>query len=616
MKQNFVCIIGGDGSGKTTLAEATVVALQERGAIARRTWLGAESYLMAPVRRLLKLGWTAKSEKKSGRTPKQGSGSQRLDYAAEISRKKALSARFCWAETFYVALVWADYSLQLAIKRWCSRDVEILIADRYMFDVAVNLGLTLGWEPGEVVRFIRARLGKLELPQVRVYLKVNPEVALERKSDVFDIAYLKLRVTYYDEIARVFGFTVRDGTLSIEENREWLVGQIAVEMARPYVLYIHSNNTDVGGADKVLALMARHMRDFERPCKGYRVAVVLRVQTDIVDSYGTDGIPIICGSFVRPQISKGIVGLMRFALELPGSLWFFWRLIGRERPDIVHLNDLYDFLPAIIARLRGVPVIWHIRMIVTKQKMRGALAFIMARVGSQSISVSKAVCSHYFPVPVPHHQANVVYDLGNANLVDGSSSDGSPRPEDLPDRGRLVLMVGRIDPWKGQDVFIDAVSKLPPSLRAENVFALVGGEVEAKEDFHAQISRSASEIGVLMLGDRQDVPDLLRSTDISVHSSVTPDPFPGVVIESLLAGAATIGADAGGVPEIITDHVHGRLVPPNDAVELSRVITELLSASDKPRDLFGSAGRARALSLIDSSKVDSAIAVIYNNLIK
>lgn len=616
----MVCIIGTDGSGKTTLAEALVERLQQGSGRVERAWLGSDSYLMGPIRAVLKLVWAGRHDKSKGNRGglKRGTASKRVEYAAEIARKTALAARHPFAVRLYLALIWADYWLQLCVKRFRLRHAGTIVADRYLFDVAVNLGLTLGWSPKDVVRYVQIRIARLPLPEVRIFLRVEPEVSIARKDDVFDIDYLRMRLSYYDAIAHAFGFTVRDGTLPIAENADWLAGEVAAVSARPYVLYVHSNNVDVGGADKVLALLARHMRDHGRPHGGCRVAVALRLATPIIDSHVGAGIPVFLFPFARPQTSRGIAGLARLAVKAPQSLWFFWRLFGRERPDIVHVNDLYDFLPVLAAHLRGIPVVWHIRMIVQHDRMCRAFAAMIERYAAASVSVSQAVRDHYFPSGHSTHRAHVIHDLGNAALVadDHDPSLTGPRPRDVPPGGdRLVVMVGRVEPWKGQHVFVEAVENLSSAARARAVFALAGGQVEGKEAYFEEIRRRAERSGILLLGDRSDVPELLRAADISVHASVAPDPFPGVVIESLLSGAATVASGAGGAVEMIRDGVHGHLCPPGDALALADVLSRLLDVPEGPRRVFGAKARARALALVDAGVLDAAMWSVYANIV-
>ena len=155
-------------------------------------------------------------------------------------------------------------------------------------------------------------------------------------------------------------------------------------------------------------------------------------------------------------------------------------------------------------------------------------------------------------------------------------------------------MVGRIEAWKGQDVFLDAVRRLPAETISSHVFALIGGAVPGSAAFLDRISREAEELGVLYLGERDDIPALLRAADVSVHCSIAPDPFPGVVVESLLAGAATIASDAGGAPEMIDDPGSGILTTPGDSVALAAALEDLLSSDESPVHGLGQlAGRAR-----------------------
>ncbi|MGB1161527.1 MAG: glycosyltransferase [Alphaproteobacteria bacterium] len=614
----LVCVIGTDGSGKTTLSRALVEQLNRpdasngdgNSAQARHVWLGSESILMKPIRLVLRRLWNRSTQQVKGAT--QGEGSLRTDYAREIARKRRLALRFWAFVRLYQALIWFDYDLQLAIKRWRHRGSTTLVADRYIFDVAVNLGLTLGWSPEDVVAHLRRRLGAVTLPAVRIFLRVDPEISMARKDDILDIDYLRLRLAYYDAIANSFGFTILDGTQPPTQAAAQALAEVKAAQDALSVVYVHANNADIGGADKVLALMAEHMGHRA----GVRTTAVLRLSTDITQTYAQACVPLILHPFVRPQVSQGFGGILRLALRAPSALWFFWSFFGRERPDIVHVNDLYDFLPALAARARGIPVVWHIRMIQQRPALRRSFAHLIRAVAAVSVSVSQAVRDHYFGPNTGRHHALVIHDLGNAALIADPRDPGSAQGclAEVPPGKRLAVMIGRIEPWKGQDVFIQAVAALSPSLRERWCFALVGGSVDGKEAYFERTQEEARRVGILHLGQRSDVPDILRAADVSVHASVTPDPFPGVVIESLLAGAATLAAGEGGTLEMIEDGVEGRLFPPGDHQALTLLLEEVLNMTPTPRAVFGHAARSKALSLVDASRVDTALHAVYRSL--
>ncbi|MDO3400738.1 glycosyltransferase [Mycolicibacterium neoaurum] len=608
---NIVTIIGTDGSGKTTLSNAVVDGLRAQGLDAAREWLGAESFIAAPVRKLLKMRWRKLSP---GNTQTADSGSN-----FEVAQKQAMVAKFRWAKRLYLTLILTDYRLQLAVKLRRNRHRDVLVADRYAFDVLVNLALTYGLTPAETVHFVQRQITKLQLPQVRVFLRVEPEVSMQRKDDIPDIDYLRLRFAHYEAVAEAFGFVVLDGSLPIEHNAKWLIQNANRMMQAGHVHYVHANNVDMGGADLVLVSMAEQMRSTE---DAYRPSVSLRLATSAVDLHANRGTPVLLAPFIRPQLAAGPSGIMRLALQGPLTVAYFYRLFGRQGPDIVHVNDLYDFLPALAAKVRGIPVVYHIRMIRTGLVRRG-FSWLVPRLSDVTVSVSEAVRSVYGLESSTRGRHCVVHDLGNSTLVRFTGDVGvtQPRPPGFAGAGRLVVMVGRIQEWKGQRVFLEAIRLLPDHIRTTNVFAIVGGGVQGREEYWGDrpyldaVTAHARELGVRCVGERADIPEILLASDVSVHCSVQPDPFPGVVVESLLAGAATVGVDSGGVPEMIDSPDVGITYPAGDALALSQHLRELLSKTEDPRSVYSARARGRALQLVSPGAIYAKIDDIYQALL-
>ena len=93
-----VCVVGTDGSGKTTLSERLAKSFTEKRAV--RVWLGAESVLMRPVRAGLRFF-------RNCSRPGDAGG---MGYAHEVAEKEELSRRFSWLHGAYLWLLLADYS--------------------------------------------------------------------------------------------------------------------------------------------------------------------------------------------------------------------------------------------------------------------------------------------------------------------------------------------------------------------------------------------------------------------------------------------------------------------------------------------------------------------------
>ena len=131
---------------------------------------------------------------------------------------------------------------------------------------------------------------------------------------------------------------------------------------------------------------------------------------------------------------------------------------------------------------------------------------------------------------------------------------------------------------------------------------IAGGPNEMeKVDVPGQLSALTAELGlqdaVLMPGRRDDVPDLLAAADVAALSS----DYEGTsltVMEYMRAGTPFVSTRVGGIPEIVEDGVHGRLVPPQDPAALAAAIGALL---DDPEAARAMASRAQARALRDFS---------------
>jgi glycosyltransferase involved in cell wall biosynthesis len=153
------------------------------------------------------------------------------------------------------------------------------------------------------------------------------------------------------------------------------------------------------------------------------------------------------------------------------------------------------------------------------------------------------------------------------------------------DEETVLISVGRLVPVKAIPDLIDAVGRVASGRRLRLALAGEGPERPAIEAL-----RATAPFPVELLGDRNDVADLLAAADLFVLASQS-EGFPNVVGEALLAGLPIAVTAAGGIPEIVSDGVHGRLVPVGDNAALARAIASLLDDPAGARRL-AEAGRA------------------------
>ena len=79
---------------------------------------------------------------------------------------------------------------------------------------------------------------------------------------------------------------------------------------------------------------------------------------------------------------------------------------------------------------------------------------------------------------------------------------------------------------------------------------------------------------ITFLGQAPDIAAMYRQLDVLVLPSLN-EPFGRVLIEAMGHGVACVGADSGGIPEIITHQRTGWLYPPGDATALSAILRQL-----------------------------------------
>ena len=80
---------------------------------------------------------------------------------------------------------------------------------------------------------------------------------------------------------------------------------------------------------------------------------------------------------------------------------------------------------------------------------------------------------------------------------------------------------------------------------------------------------------VRFLGERRDVPCVMRAADIFCQPNEGPEPFGVVFAEALLSGLPVVTTDTGGAREIVSDEC-GRLVPAGDVDALTRTLGDLI----------------------------------------
>lgn len=271
-------------------------------------------------------------------------------------------------------------------------------------------------------------------------------------------------------------------------------------------------------------------------------------------------------------------------LRLPLALW---RAVRRMRgADLVYVNTvmLFDYLVA--ARFFAARTLVHVHEIPDGLKLKIFRALLLWT-NAETIFNSKASRAA-FALPSGRTQ-HVVYNGIAAPAAAGDNTyDGA--------RALRLLMLGRINRIKGQDLLIEALGLLPRDIARRLEVRIVGDSFQndvAREQALRTAVRAAGLDAIVRFESFQPDPAALyRWADVVTVPSRLPESLGRVAIEAMAHRRPPLVARIGGLPEIVDDNVTGWVVSPNDAGALARTIAAIVTMPDAWRG-YGAAARAR-----------------------
>jgi glycosyltransferase involved in cell wall biosynthesis len=163
-------------------------------------------------------------------------------------------------------------------------------------------------------------------------------------------------------------------------------------------------------------------------------------------------------------------------------------------------------------------------------------------------------------------------------------------------RGPLVFAAGRLVSKKGFEYLIDAM--VPLAARVPDVRLVIAGDGDLAADLAARAARAGAGRVHLLGNQPQDaIARLSAAADaIAVPSIVDTagnvDGLPNFALEALASGTPVVATDVGGLPQVVTDGVTGRLVRSRDAPALATALAGILADPGAARAL-GARARAR-----------------------
>ena len=165
-------------------------------------------------------------------------------------------------------------------------------------------------------------------------------------------------------------------------------------------------------------------------------------------------------------------------------------------------------------------------------------------------------------------------------------ADELRRRHNLTQAQRVVGVIGRLSPEKGQMIFLKAMEKVAAHL--PEVKALIIGDGRDRSLLEKFCHEKGLSDRVLFSGHQERVADYYGIIDLLVLPSLS-EGLPNTVLEAMSFSVPVLATAVGGVPEVIQDG-NGVVVPPNDPEALSEKMIELLK-NDAMRRAMGLKGQ-------------------------
>jgi len=292
-----------------------------------------------------------------------------------------------------------------------------------------------------------------------------------------------------------------------------------------------------------------------------------------------------------------------------------------QKIDLIHANtDASELVAWEVTRMTRIPHVWHSRDMTS---MHG-FAKILGNSAAAVVAISGAVEKHLLNEGVSPAKLH--------RIDNGLDFSRMPPPEKhamlrqkvrvalgLEAHRPVLLSVGGTVPWKKHELFLETLSLLRTRFPAV-MGLLVGSDQFSQNDAYEKSLRERAKklsLGpdiLKMLGQREDVPELMCAADVLVSCSEN-EPFGRVLVEAGACGLPVVSTRSGGKTEIVENHVTGILTEPGDAREIADACALILT-HEKLRSEMGRNARQRAVLKYEVSRAARDLASLFERIPK
>jgi len=178
---------------------------------------------------------------------------------------------------------------------------------------------------------------------------------------------------------------------------------------------------------------------------------------------------------------------------------------------------------------------------------------------------------------------------------------------DIDKDKKIILLPGRLTPWKGQEVFIEAINLVNIELGYEAFYGVILGSDQGRELYKKKLIRLSEQYRlskqIRFIDHCKDMALAYKVSDIVVSASTEPEAFGRVAVEAQSMQKPIVASNIGGSNETIVDEKTGFLYEAGNAKSLSKKILKLLYLDETLLKSIGTEGRKNIIQKFNVEKM-------------
>ena len=210
-------------------------------------------------------------------------------------------------------------------------------------------------------------------------------------------------------------------------------------------------------------------------------------------------------------------------------------------------------------------------------------------------------------------------DYFNPKKIKESDKNLLKKKWNITDEKKIILLPGRLTEWKGQEMFIEAISLLKKNLSELEFIAVILGSDQGRKIYKKKLIRLVEQHrlsgNVIFVDHLELMPIAYEISTVIVSSSIEPEAFGRVSVEAQSMEKPIIASNIGGSNETIINDKTGFLFKAGDSKNLSEKLKEVLNLSELTLNGIGAEGRKNIIAKFNVEKMCNTTYSEYKKLI-